>query len=260
MILRDAKPFQLAESAIRDGFQVLTFETIGSTNDTAMALAREGRPDRCWLVARAQTSGRGRHGRTWASPPGNLYASLLLVDAVPIELAPQLGFVAGVALARALRALVAENARLKLKWPNDILFDGAKLGGILLEGTALPEGHFASIIGIGVNCSSYPRDLTYPATALAETSAAHAAPQDLFLALSAEVAHWLDVFAGGKEFAAIRREWLSLATGVGAPIKVSTPTRHLEGRFQTIDATGRLILENEGGVVAIEAGDVILGH
>jgi BirA family biotin operon repressor/biotin-[acetyl-CoA-carboxylase] ligase len=258
--LRDLSPFQLADSAIRDGFQVLAFETVGSTNDVAMALARTGGPDRCWLVARTQSSGRGRHGRTWASPAGNLYASLLLIDVVPIELAPQLGFVAGVALARALRALVAEDARLKLKWPNDVLFDGAKLGGILLEGTTVSEGHFASIIGIGVNCSSYPRDLAYPATALAETGAAQSAPQDLFLRLSAEIAHWLDVFARGKEFAAIRREWLSLATGVGAPIKVSTPARHLEGRFQTIDATGRLILENEAGVVAIEAGDVILGH
>ncbi len=258
--MRDTKPFQLAESAIRDGFQVLTFETIGSTNDAAMAAARVGGLNRCWFVARAQTSGRGRHGRTWASPLGNLYASLLLVDAVPIELAPQLGFVAGVALAHALRALVAEDARLKLKWPNDVLFDGAKLGGILLEGAAHPAGGFASIVGIGVNCSSYPRDLAYPATALSEIGAARSAPQDVFLGLSAEVAHWLDVFAAGKEFVAIRREWLSLATGVGAPIKVSTPARHLEGRFQTIDATGRLVLENEGGVVAIEAGDVILGH
>jgi BirA family transcriptional regulator, biotin operon repressor / biotin---[acetyl-CoA-carboxylase] ligase len=258
--LRDLTPFQLADSAIRDGFQVLTFETIGSTNDVAMALARAGGPDRCWLVAKAQTKGRGRHGRAWASPPGNLYASLLLLDVVPIELAPQLGFVAGVALGRALRALVAEDARLRLKWPNDVLFDGAKLGGILLEGTTLPEGQFASIIGVGVNCSSYPLDLAYPATALAETGAAQSVPQDVFLKLSAEVASWLDVFAGGVGFAAIRREWLSLAAGVGAPIKVSTPARHFEGRFRTIDAIGRLILENEAGVVAIEAGDVILGH
>jgi BirA family biotin operon repressor/biotin-[acetyl-CoA-carboxylase] ligase len=258
--LPDLNSFQLADSAIRDGFQVLTFETIGSTNDVAMALARAGGPDRCWLVAKEQTKGRGRHGRTWASPAGNLYASLLLFDVVSIELAPQLGFVVGVALAHALRALVAEDARLRLKWPNDILFDGAKLGGILLEGTTLPEGHFASIIGIGVNCNSYPPGLAYPATALAETGAAQSAPQDVFLKLTAEVAYWLDVFAGGKEFAAIRHEWLSLATGVGAPIKVSTPARHLEGRFQTIDAIGRLVLENEAGVVAIEAGDVILGH
>lgn len=258
--MRDLSPFQLADSAIRDGFQVLAFETIGSTNDAAMALARAGGPNRCWLVAKAQTKGRGRHGRTWASPPGNLYASLLLVDVVPIELAPQLGFVAGVALVHALRALVAEDTRLRLKWPNDILFDGAKLGGILLEGAALAEGGFASIIGIGVNCSSYPPDLAYPATALAETGAARSAAQDVFLKLSAQVAYWLDVFAGGKDFATIRREWLSLATGIGAPIKVSTPARHFEGRFQTIDAIGRLVLENDAGVVAIEAGDVILGH
>jgi BirA family transcriptional regulator, biotin operon repressor / biotin---[acetyl-CoA-carboxylase] ligase len=260
LILSDTQKFQLAEPALSAGFQVLAFETIGSTNDAAMALARAGGPDRCWFVARSQTSGRGRHGRTWASPPGNLHASLLLVDAVPIELAPQLGFVAGVALAHALRALVAEDARLKLKWPNDVLFDGAKLGGILLESAALAAGHSASVIGIGVNCRSYPRDLAYPATALCETGAAQSTPQDVFLRLSAEIAHWLDVFAAGKKFAAIRREWLSLVTGLGAPIKVSTPARDFHGLFQTIDATGRLMLENEAGVVAIEAGDVILGH
>jgi BirA family transcriptional regulator, biotin operon repressor / biotin---[acetyl-CoA-carboxylase] ligase len=256
--LRDTKPFQLAESATRAGFQVLTFESIGSTNDEAMALARAGGRDRCWIIAKAQSGGRGRQGRTWASPPGNLYASLLLVDAVPIELAPQLGFVAGVAVAHALRALVAEDPRLKLKWPNDVLFDGAKLGGILLEGIVPAEGHFASIVGIGVNCGSYPRDLAYPATALSKTGAARSTPQDVFIELSAEVTRWLDIFASG--FAAIRDEWLLLAAGLGAPIKISTPTRHLEGRFQTIDATGRLILENEGGVLAVENGDVIFGH
>ena len=116
LILRDTKPFQLAESALRDGFQVLTFETIGSTNDAAMAAARIGGLDRCWFIARTQTGGRGRHGRSWASPPGNLYASLLLVDVVPIELAPQLGFVAGVApgarLARSCRRRDAAHAQM----------------------------------------------------------------------------------------------------------------------------------------------------
>lgn len=260
MTLAAFEPFQLAPSAAGDGFKLRVFETIGSTNDAALASARAGGPDRRWFLAKAQTAGRGRHGRIWVSPPSNLYASLLLLDAAPIAVAPQLGFVAGVALARALRALVAEDARLKLKWPNDILFDGAKLAGILLEGTSLPAGGFASVIGIGVNCNSYPRDLTYPATALSETGAAAATAQDVFLRLSGEIAHWLGVFSAGKGFSAIRREWLSLAGGLGEPIKVATPAQHFEGRFQTIDATGRLLLQNETGVVSIDAGDVIVGH
>ncbi len=236
------------------------FETIGSTNDAALAAARAGGPGRSWFVAHAQTAGRGRHGRTWISPPGNLYASLLLLDAAPIDVAPQLGFVAGVALARALRALVAEDARLKLKWPNDILFDGAKLGGILLEATGLPIGGLASVIGIGVNCNSYPRDLGYPATALSESGTVAATPQEVFLRLSGEIADWLGIFSAGRGFGAIRREWLALAGGIGEQIKVATPARHFEGRFETIDASGRLLLQNEAGVVAIDAGDVIVGH
>jgi BirA family transcriptional regulator, biotin operon repressor / biotin---[acetyl-CoA-carboxylase] ligase len=255
--LHDTKRFELAETAIGGEFEVLTFETISSTNDAAMESARAGGRSRTWFIAETQTHGRGRHGRQWASPPGNLYASLLLIDAVSIELAPQLGFVAGVALAHALRAAVGGDERLKLKWPNDILFDGAKLAGILLEGTGLAGGRFASIIGIGVNCRSHPRDLAYPATALCETGAAERAPQDVFRRLSAEVAHWLEIFAAGKGFGAIRREWLSLATGLGAPIKVSTPARRLEGRFQTIDAAGRLVLETTNGTIAIETGEVL---
>jgi BirA family biotin operon repressor/biotin-[acetyl-CoA-carboxylase] ligase len=260
LILPGTQPFELAQSALHSGFQVRLFETISSTNDAALESARSGGSGKSWFVARAQTGGRGRHGRTWASPPGNLYASLLLIDAVPIELAPQLCFVAGVALARALRSLVAEDTRLKLKWPNDVVFDGAKLAGILLEGINLATGGFASVMGIGVNCNSHPRDLAYPATALCETGAVAYTPQDVFPRLSGEIAYWLDVFAGGKGFAAIRSGWLALASGLGQPIKVRTPSRHLEGRFRTIDATGRLLLQNESGIVAIEAGDVILGH
>jgi BirA family biotin operon repressor/biotin-[acetyl-CoA-carboxylase] ligase len=260
LILPDAQPFALAEAALHDGFQVRQFETIDSTNDAALESARSGGLGKSWFVARAQTNGRGRHGRTWASPPGNLYASLLLIDAAPIELVSQLGFVAGVALVRALRPLVAEDTRLKLKWPNDVIFDGAKLAGILLEGANLATGGFASVIGIGVNCSSYPRDLAYPATALCETSATAYMPQDVFARLSGEIAHWLRVFAAGKGFAAIRGEWLALASGLGQAIKIKTPARHFEGRFQTIDATGRLLLQSETGVIAIDAGDVIVGH
>lgn len=255
-----SETFQLAECAIRAGFGLRIFETIGSTNDAAIALARAGGPDRCWIIAKTQTAGRGRHGRQWASPPGNLYASLLLIDAVPREVSPQLGFVAGVALAHALRGLVAGDTRLKLKWPNDILFGGAKLGAVLVEGAALAGGGFASIIGVGVNCLTCPRDLPYRAIALCECGAAVFAPQEVFLRLSGEIARWLSIAGDGSGFAAIRDAWLLLAGGVGASIEISTPARRLEGRFRTIDASGRLVLESESGIVAVDAGDVILGH
>ncbi|MGH6680127.1 MAG: biotin--[acetyl-CoA-carboxylase] ligase, partial [Bradyrhizobium sp.] len=101
------QPFALADSAVAQNYRLLVNDEAGSTNDEAMSLAREGAPDRMWIIARAQSSGRGRHGRQWISPPGNLYASLLLIDEVPMRHAPQLGFVAGVALANALRKCAA---------------------------------------------------------------------------------------------------------------------------------------------------------
>jgi BirA family transcriptional regulator, biotin operon repressor / biotin---[acetyl-CoA-carboxylase] ligase len=254
--------FILAEAAAAAGFKLTVFPTIGSTNDAAFELARDGanrtRINRTWVVARAQTAGRGRHGRQWQSPPGNLYASLLLVDAVAPRSAPQLGFAAGVALACALRRLLSDASRIRVKWPNDILLDGAKLAGILVEGRALPDGAYVVVVGFGVNCQSRPPDLPYQAAALAETNAMRNKAEDVLALLSEEMAHWLQVFEQG--FDAIRAEWLTLAAGIGAPIKVKTATQQFEGIFQSIDAMGRLILADASGTHAIEAGDVLLGH
>lgn len=229
-----------------------------STNDEAMACGRRGDPGRLWIIADAQSGGRGRKGRVWSSPPGNLYASLLLIDPAPPRRAPELGFVASVALAHALRDVLAGDARLAIKWPNDILFDGAKLAGILLESAAAPDGRLACVAGMGVNCARHPDDTLYPATNLAAIAGRPVAPQAVFEGLSAAMAHWLDVWAEGAGFAAIRAEWLSLAAGLGARISVARPSETLEGVFETIDATGRLILERASGQVAVEAGDVFL--
>jgi BirA family transcriptional regulator, biotin operon repressor / biotin---[acetyl-CoA-carboxylase] ligase len=254
----EIKPFRLADSAIARGYRLRLFDEIGSTNDEALQFARGGGEGGVWFVAKAQRKGRGRHARSWISPQGNLYASLLLIDALPASLAPQLGFVAGVALARALRETIDDDERLKLKWPNDVLCDGAKLAGILLEGTNLSDGRFASVIGIGVNCASAPQGLPYPATALAGIAARNFAPQDVLLRLSHEIVEALDRFAEGAGFGAIREEWLASAAGIGAPIRIETPSGCLEGRFQTIDPSGRLLIECADGTKIVEAGDVWL--
>jgi BirA family biotin operon repressor/biotin-[acetyl-CoA-carboxylase] ligase len=255
-----SNPFRLAESVIEQGYRLFLYDEIGSTNDEAMRLARAGDPGHAWIIAKTQLNGRGRRGRQWASPPGNLYASLLLIDEVAAISAPQLGFVAGVALARALRECVRDDQRLRLKWPNDILFEDAKLAGILLESTALPGGHFACILGIGVNCAAAPTDLPYRATALAQIKAQRQAPQDIFLRLSNGLLGGLTRFAGGSGFESIRTDWLSLAAGLDAPIRVETPGGSVTGFFRTIDASGRLVLECEDATKIIEAGDVWLSE
>jgi len=223
-----------------------------------MACGRRGDPGRLWIIADAQSGGRGRNGRVWHSPAGNLYASLLLIDPAPPRRAAELGFVVSVALAHALRDILGGDPRIAIKWPNDILRDGAKLAGILLESAVLPDGHFACVAGMGVNCCLHPEDGLYKATDLAAIAGRPVAPEDVFELLSAAMAHWLGVFAEGAGFEAIRAEWLSLAAGLGARISVSRPFGNVDGVFRTIDASGRLVLDRESDQVAIEAGDVFL--
>ena len=239
-------------------FRVERLGAVASTNDEAMARARAGDPGGLWIVADEQTGGRGRQGRAWASPPGNLYASLLLIDPAPPGRAPELGFVAGVALCEALRDVLGGDERLAVKWPNDMLFDGAKLSGMLLEGALLPDGRFACVIGIGVNCASHPATTPYRATHLAEIGTTLAEPREVFVRLSAALAHWLAIWDKGAGFAAVRARWLRSAANLGRDIAVATPTQRLEGRFETIDAQGRLVLQTSSGRVTVEAGDVFL--
>ncbi len=248
----------LAGSAHDKGYRSSRLGRLVSTNDEALARAKAGDPGRLWIVAELQSRGRGRNGRDWASPPGNLYASLLLIDPAPPRRAAELGFVAGVALASALRDILSGDQRLALKWPNDLLHEGAKLAGILLEAASLPDGRFACVAGIGVNCQTHPEDALYKATNLAAIAGRPIAAELVFQQLSAAMADWVETWAGGDGFETVRAEWLSLAAGLGARISVSRPTQSIEGVFKTIDATGRLIVAQASGEVAIDAGDVFL--
>ena len=222
-----------------------------------MQRARSGDPGRLWITAARQSGGRGRNGRVWTSEPGNLFASLLLIDPAPPARAAELGFVTSLALALALRQILGDDPALRIKWPNDILYDGAKLAGILLESIALPHG-FACVAGIGVNCGSHPAGTLYPATDLAAAAGRDIAPAAVFEALASAMARQLDIWSNRTGFATIRAEWLALAAGVGRPIKVARPNETVEGVFETIDDTGRLILRQESGERAIDAGDVFL--
>jgi BirA family transcriptional regulator, biotin operon repressor / biotin---[acetyl-CoA-carboxylase] ligase len=251
---------KLGVKASAAGYRLQEFAALGSTNDEAMSRVALGDPGRLWIVADEQSRGRGRFGREWRSPPGNLYASLLLIDPAPPPLSAQLGFVAGVALASTLRAILGGDEKLKLKWPNDALHDGAKLSGLLLEGRYQPSGLFGCVIGFGVNCQSSPADAPYPTASLSSIGAATADRETLFAALSDSVANWLEIWARGENFAAIRAAWLDYAGGIGGPVRVSRNGLERQGVFRGVDAHGRMLLETpEGAVEIIEAGDVVLG-
>ena len=223
---------------------VIVLDDVGSTNTEAMQRARDGEFGPLWISARRQTGGRGRRGRAWASEPGNLYASLLLTDPAPSAACPQLCFVAGLALHDAVCALCGlEAPRLALKWPNDLLLDGAKCAGILVEGEVAPAGRpLAVVIGFGVNCAHHPAETPYPATHLA--AAGHAvAPSVLLSALDAAIEVRLAEWRGGDGFAGDPgRAGCSAPAPSASRSRVRTGAEVVDGRFETLDGDGALVL------------------
>ncbi len=247
---------RLDPAAAAAGFRLLDQDVLPSTNLEALALARHGDDVRVWVVARRQTAGRGRGGREWVSPPGNLYATLLLLDPAPAEIAPQLAFVAGLAVCDAIVDCARNFAnKLALKWPNDVLHDGRKLAGILIESEAA-GARLAVATGIGINCERHPERTAFPATDLAEACRS-VSPETLFCALSRRMMHRLDQWNRGKGFPLIRGEWLDRAAGLGSEVAVRLAGRELRGAFERLDEAGRLLLRlPEGTLKTIAAGDV----
>jgi BirA family biotin operon repressor/biotin-[acetyl-CoA-carboxylase] ligase len=236
------------------GVRHIVYETLGSTNAEALALARAGERGPLWITAKSQSAGRGRRGSAWVSPPGNLYATLLLIDPSAPEQAPQLSFVAALALHDAVAACAPQlGPALQVKWPNDLLVGPAKVAGILIEGESDPV--FAVAIGIGANCAAHPSDVAYPATDFAANGAV-VAPNALLSQLATAMQHRLAQWNRGQGFAAIRGDWLKRAAGLGEILRVRLPARELAGRFQGLDEAGRLLLEQENGVTKITAGEV----
>ena len=201
-----------------------------------------------WVTAGRQTAGRGRRGRRFISEPGNLYASLLLTNACPSPEPPSHCFVAGLAVHDALACTAHELlGRLALKWPNDVLCDGRKLAGILVEGEASIGGHLATAIGIGVNCAHITAGLPYRATILPPPGAS-CRPHSSFRELSKAMRDRLQERDQGRGFAATRQTWLARTVGVGQPIRVDLGDRQLQGRFAGLDEGGRLQLAvTDGG-------------
>ena len=251
---------ELDADAKARGFRLAAVESIGSTNDEALDRAAAGDAGRLWIVADTQTRGRGRRGRRWLSPPGNLYATLLLIDAGPVARLAELGFVAGVAIASTLRDLGLPAGQFAIKWPNDLVAGGAKFAGILLEARQVPAGPHATVVGIGVNCAWHPDDLAYPATDLTALMRRAVTPGDVFAPLSRRMVGMLDLWDRGDGFAKIREIWLDFAAGVGELIRVDAGARSHEGVFETLDPRGRLLLGTNRGTIAIEAGDILLAR
>lgn len=226
-------------------FAVRSFPVLDSTNAEARRQAAAGAPSGTVIVAASQTAGRGRRGRTWVSEPGNLYCSLLLRPEVPADRAAQVTFAASLAVAEALEPF-ASGGRIACKWPNDVLKDGAKLAGILLEF----DGEWL-IVGVGVNVVHHPAETEFPATDLGGAATASQVLDGFLAHLEAWLATWKR-----DGFAPLRAAWLEKAQGVGQAVRVRLPDRVLEGIFQGLDGDGALVLERDGRNERILAGDV----
>jgi BirA family biotin operon repressor/biotin-[acetyl-CoA-carboxylase] ligase len=245
-----------AAPALSEAYRLHHFDAVGSTNDEAKALAHAGAPEGTLVWAGEQTAGRGRRGRVWRSPPGNLYLSLVLRPGGALPRAAQLGFVAALGLGDALAPIVGAAIQLRYKWPNDLLLNGKKLAGILLESeTTAGGGVDFVVVGIGVNLTVAPEDVEFPATSLAAEGIAGVTPARLLEGFAAHFDGWAKRWREDG-FAPVRAAWLARAEGLGAAIRVRLERTTLTGRFLDLDDDGALVLDGAEGRRRIAAGEV----
>lgn len=244
-------PFSMAE----DFWRVQVLGTTPSTQEMVRGLADNGEPEGLGIQALQQTGGKGRHGNTWTSPMGNLYLSVLLRPSCRADKAGQLAFVVALALSDAIDAVMAPGFTKTLKWPNDILIDGKKISGILLESKLDNHGRVDYlIVGTGVNIFAPPEGA-------ASLDAIKVDPvyvnkfRDLYLEkLFSHYISWQE-----KGFGPVRDEWLKQAHGLNQPMKIRLPEITYEGVFKGIDENGTLIAEVDGVLRNFTAGEVHFG-
>ncbi len=230
-------------------FNVQHHERIGSTNDEARRLAAAGAPHGTVVHADEQAAGRGRFGRTWFSPPGNLYLSVLLRLDLPPERVSELSFVTALTVADAIDALLPKQSKSTLKWPNDVLVNDGKIAGILVESV---DG--AQIIGIGVNVLEAPRNAPYKTATLVGAGgiATVDGARDILLdSLAKHLESWTE-----HGFEPIRAAWLARAHPIGTPLRASIGGRTEEGLFAGLDDSGAMLLDTPDGRKRIVAGEV----
>lgn len=238
-----------------DFWRVQVLGSTPSTQDIVRDLAETGEPEGLAVQALQQSKARGRHGNGWIAPMGNLYISVLLRPTVKIGTAAQMAFVVALALSDAMDEVMADGHTKTLKWPNDILIDGRKVSGILLESKIDAQGGAEYlIIGVGVNIFAAPEGAA-GLDAVKRDRLAINTFRDMFLArLKDYYQAWQD-----KGFAQIRDAWLKQAHGLGQTMKIRLPEISYEGIFRGIDENGVLLAEIDGQIRTFTAGEVHFG-
>ncbi|GBE43157.1 bifunctional ligase/repressor BirA [bacterium BMS3Bbin10] len=240
------------------GYRLCVHETLDSTNSEALRRAGAGEEGGLWVWAHSQRTGRGRLGRRWVSLAGNLFATLLLRPNCRQMHMAQLSLVAGLALHDAVAGLAERDIlpHLALKWPNDLLHDGMKLGGVLLESKLSAGSVPAVAMGVGVNLAAHPDVTDYPATDLARHGIS-ATPARVLEGLAAACDEWLGVWNDGSGFAHIREAWMARSLPANAPLQVKLTDSASRGIYGGLDEDGALILIlDDGTKKRITTGDV----
>lgn len=242
------------------GYRLSDFGTVDSTNAEALRQSASGDTGPLWIRAREQTAGRGRRARVWSSPPGNLYATLLITLSGPTTRLTEIGQVAGLAIHDTVSGFLGgHQCKVALKWPNDLLVDGRKISGLLIESVGLRStGPWSLAVGMGINLASHPADTQWPATDLGRCGAT-VDPDEALERLAAGFARWLVLWREPDGGAKIREAWADRVAGIGDTIKVTLADETLTGRFAALDDSGALVLDlADGSRRLIMAGDVFM--
>lgn len=239
-----------------DDFHLLSYDEVDSTNDEAKRLAEGGASHGAFLWAKRQSAGRGRMGRTWISGEGNLFVSVLLRPPVSQECLSELSFVSALAVLDTLQPIVGEDASLRLKWPNDILLNDRKVGGVLLESFQTPDGETWAVVGLGVNIEHHPTEVMFPATCLKEAGVQIVSAK---IVLSRFIHHFIQHYDAwiDEGFAPVREAWRARSWRLGEEVHVTSGADRVRGRFEDIDEQGRMrLVMPDGARRIISAGDV----
>nr|WP_244422698.1 biotin--[acetyl-CoA-carboxylase] ligase [Liberibacter crescens] len=234
-------------------------DSVSSTNSECIKRALAGDKGFLWIVASRQTGGRGRRNKAWFSEPGNVYASLLLINSGSSSFLLSLPFIISLAVQETIKSVMSlGDSRVEVKWPNDVLIRQRKVAGILIESVNLLNRSQAIVIGIGINVSCFPETVVYPVTSL-KAEGASVELEDVYVHLFQKVEKMLSMWDQGRGRNKIMNLWRNAVYGIGEIITVNLPDRSLRGRFVDIDDNGFLLLEiDNGDFVQISTGDVFL--
>ena len=243
------------------GYDRVVYDTIDSTNSEARRRIDTALGP-CWILAHEQTAGIGRRGRAWSTQAGNFAATLLQPLNMPLNQAALQSFTTALALRDAFLAVGGKPNDFSLKWPNDVLLKGGKVAGILLETMGKGPSHLC--IGIGVNLAHAPSTTALEATAtppksLIGDAQLHVTAEEFLSALATAFDTRQMQFQQGG-FDAIRRDWLKHAVKLGEKIIARTISQEIQGRFETVDETGALVLHTDKGLRYITAAEIFFGE